>query len=258
MLFFFIEKGKGGKRWAASFYVDPKTKVHSRWDFFDPRNRSLKEEQFPYPLKDYVDDSSIDVFMQAREEFRRKILVNDPSVNWSILYMRNVDLRGIDLSDSTISNFTAPQSLLTKGNFRNTVFDEGSMDRCKLDRACFDGAILGTKSYGGFSIDRTRAKKASFSGTTFNATLHGLDFVSCDFTGALFESSAKYIIRSGLHNCNFDGVDFSKLSLDSCNVEGADFRGALNLHEKAFWRCYGKPLLPDGFRKGRYHLELTD
>ncbi|MGW6235226.1 pentapeptide repeat-containing protein [Streptomyces sp. NPDC055094] len=192
--------------------------------------------------------------------------------------LRNVDLRGADLSDAYLvgfdltgsdlrgSDFSA--SHLHKATLRNTRLDgasfiESLMDECFLDAAQgsdvnFNSAVLRRATFG-----ESNLTGIDFSGSDLwasqwtNAVIDGADFSSADLRfslmmnttvgGAVFKNANLSMIRAP--GTDYPGCEFQGADLDGAVFIAGDLSGANGLAAESLKKALINPevKLPEGF-----------
>ncbi len=125
--------------------------------------------------------------------------------------IKNVDLTGIDLSNSDMRNARLENVILNKARIQNVDLVGANLSDVQMKNA--------NCSATNFPVSATQS---SFDGSTFNASFDSGNFVNCTFTGAKFTGSN--LQQTQFRQCNFDNA-----MLDRCEfgvIDGCSFKGA--------------------------------
>ena len=117
-----------------------------------------------------------------------------------------LDLRGVDVSGSTLSGANLNAVDLSGADLTGTNLDESSMSRSRFDNATLEQAILHFTTAVDSSFENAILNKASL----FYAEFRGGSLKKAQFCGALMI-----------------GTRFERVSLAECNLGGASLAGAI-------------------------------
>ncbi len=173
-------------------------------------------------LKEMGMEEEVDEVLLTRESFIQKA---DNKESFEERDLRGIDLSELDLQGLNFRGADLSGVLLKNSNLSNSDFTEANISKADLSGAKLNKSILNGTDFSGANLTKADLTGASVEGALFeNALMH--NSVLTNIKGKYSHFSGADLSQSNLINCELQGGDFSKSTLDGTNFSGSDLSEA--------------------------------